>query len=116
MITCHKLSFVELQATVARVSYSPEWSFTATSAYGIRAHTSAWDSRHPGSTVLISIMYDMSGPFYSVAHVIKAVKRIIEAIHDHERDEWLRIDGRRVDEPHPPGCAFRLLEDANDAE
>jgi hypothetical protein len=97
----------ELRLALSRVTYKPGYKITArvyphVSWPLVQIHTGEIpDSQRPGQTIFVcfSDSYDIEK--HSEEYFLDFIRRLFIMFEDHERMEWLKYDGRRLDEPHP---------------
>lgn len=100
-----------VQQFLARITYKPGWKFIALmhpSCDQIKIHLSylARDARlenNEGEITLtsITIIHPHSPTELTEENLRSAIIRQILQAEMHERDEWLRLDGKHVTDPHP---------------
>lgn len=107
------LSNRAIRTILQRLSYQPGWDFYITRICSephcvFHITTTAPNSRNP--EVRVNILYHVVATgLYSEAQLVDAVKQGLKDINNHEFDEWFRIDGKPVNDPHPPGCHFQFV-------
>lgn len=112
----------ETQGLLARISYKPGWMLTATAPSTEQDFRRPWTPWYltvhldyrmpslddPSRTTLLSTQYTVAERELErmlrddgrdfIGHVVTALLKRAEL---HEMDEWLRLDGRCVVDPHP---------------
>lgn len=100
------LTFWEMERLLERITYKP----------GVRL--SIWRSVHDERLTLgiiaavpsvddpsrtIEIQSTVSLPAWQLgeAGILRKVRRLVKELENHEVDEWLRVDGVPVRDPHP---------------
>lgn len=106
------------QGLLNRFEYKPGWVFTlhryAEQGDSVRLEVAfmAPDSRHPRSDKNFPItgVFDIPENVYrefSDADFWVWLHRVIEFVERHEMDEWFKIDGKMMTDPHANGRVFR---------
>jgi hypothetical protein len=110
-MTDKALGLTEMRAMLAKVRYKPGWSFylkevTPESYYfdgcaSVTVFCDVPDTYHPEFTVQISASYPV--PYYlpdeeAFLHWLRGY--VINAVEQHESDEWFRYEGVLVNDPH----------------
>jgi hypothetical protein len=107
------VKFEELEALVSRVSYKDgieirvdRWledrDVVSISVGALRAN-----SRRPGDTIGVSVTESIGlrqfdgRPELWQKFVIDRVRRLVHRLEIHEADEWLKLDGKLIADPHP---------------
>lgn len=65
-------------------------------------HATVPDSRYPNDARTITVVHSFAVPymFDDRNHIIAFVRHCIHSMERHEADEFLRIDGELVNDPH----------------
>jgi hypothetical protein len=99
----------EFVTLVSRITYKPGWKITARPYYPSGMLDLSLETRLPDSThgtqrncslsrlVMPETLHDEKHPLWIVAAHVREFEM-------HEMDEWLKLDGARVNDPHPRGA------------
>lgn len=101
------MTFDECKAIVEKFTYKPNWRFVVEKGDGkphmLVAHVTELDSVDPAKTLNCKrgiFIYEGADATYED---LRAIVRSLIFWHErHEQEEWLRYDGKRLSEPHPP--------------
>ena len=101
-------------AYVARYTYKPGARFTVSThehSYGfiaIMLIIEVPDAEHPGQLTRVVNMQSVE-PGMPMEVLPQLIRELVRKAELHEIDEWLRLDGARVHEPHPELARTRLV-------
>ncbi len=95
------LTTAQLHSILSRVTYKPGWELTLTGDENLSLCITAFmeDAYNPGDRILVDI-HSLLPPFYTEAEVLRWLRWRIREIEVHEVDEFLRLDGKAVFDPH----------------
>lgn len=99
------LTIDALRAALKRVTYRPGWRFVLYQS----AHEGVWlsikaeadDPANPGKTLVINVRTAVP-PMPHETYFFQWLAYRLARIESHESREFLRIDGKKVDDPHAP--------------
>lgn len=103
------MTYAELQMLLIRVTYKPNFKFQAyrqANVDSIRVSLAAQlpDARDTeGQIVTIHSCLDISEPTllgYTQSQVLEYLCKLILDFEKHEADEWFKLDGVQVNDPH----------------
>ena len=97
----------EARAFLARITYKPGSSLELVdegSEFWVRMHRHLDDSTAPGKSIHLHFakalsVYDL--PMWREFDLLQHVKDLCVYSERHEIAEWLKLDGKCIDEPHP---------------
>jgi hypothetical protein len=101
------LSYEEIRRIVGEFTYKPGWRLIVTSDdvwsrfLVLRLEAEVDDARRPGQKTTIVHQLSFQAMF-SEEHVEGFVMAAVQTAEAHETNEWLRRNGRLVDDPHVP--------------
>lgn len=116
------MTFFQAQATLKRISYKPEFRFTLNPIHE-NDYSSKDKRQRIGATLSIYANFPDSVPErrgqradviyaqtvssellanYDEVRFLKWVREAVLSFEIHERDEWFRLDGKLVYNPHGP--------------
>ena len=94
----------EIRDIVASISYKPGFKIELTK---IDAHSCEFDVQmqvkdtyKPGNTIVHSTHCFSLGYFGRKEHLIEFIRHAITTLELHERDEWFKVDGKLLNDPH----------------
>ncbi len=97
------LGTTQVQSILSRVTYKFGWELTLTEDENPSLCITAWledsCSHNPGDAILVDI-HSQLPPFYTESEVLRWLRWRLRAIEVHEVDEFLRLDGKAVFDPH----------------
>jgi hypothetical protein len=91
----------QIRQELKKITYKPGYEFTADNYGGtilITVTTPYLKNANGGNDVFISIRHEYC---HSMPLSI-AVRNLVRELELHEVDEWLKVDGKRIREPHGP--------------
>lgn len=89
----------EARRLVKKISYKPEWTFEVNKNGAIMASSFVLDVDDRTSQAETFIIVETSDD--DAKEIISKLRSAILFIEHHEMDEWFRIDGIPVVDPHP---------------
>lgn len=89
----------EARRLVKKISYKPEWTFSVNQNGTIMASALVVDANDRTSKVETFITVETADGDFAV--MVSRIRLAILFIEHHEVDEWFRIDGIQVVNPHP---------------
>ncbi len=95
------LTITQLHSILSRVTYKPGWELTITDDENPSLCITAWlkDAYNPGDRMLVDI-HSQLPPFFTESEVLRWLRWRLREIEVHEVDEFLRVDGKAVFDPH----------------
>lgn len=98
----------EIEATLRRVSYKPGWRFTVDDRMHddevtiVLQHDTP-DVNDPENIITVTTLTRGLRETYSNEEILLrgVVPKLIRQMEYHEIDEWFKIDGKHVRDPHP---------------
>lgn len=91
----------EVRAILSRFTYRPGWQFVVEDGY-LKVYASLVDATNPKET--IPLVFGRMIPRYDFTHGFEWTRWLFEQVREiemHEVQEFFRIDGKCVYEPHP---------------
>jgi hypothetical protein len=94
----------EARAILARITYKPGHRFRLVGELSVVMEAELVDATWPACNISLCFvkpinLYDL--PLWKEYDLLQHVKRLCAYAEDHEIKEWLKLDGKCVDEPHP---------------
>ena len=91
---------------VTRTTYKPGWRLRMDRAGGVLIIRWEAVDVDDGGPTLLEQRFEIPAPWRSWGTVSPSeveawLKECVTRAEHHERDEWLRVDGRHVTDPHP---------------
>jgi len=108
------LSLEQLRAVLARVSYKPGWSFSLWESrwegicMGIRFQATDSYASSPGVGVTINVKTFVP-PCPNEQYFLAFLAYRLSRIELHEMREFLKVDGKCLDDPHAEGANDEFL-------
>lgn len=107
----------EVRRVLERITYKPLWKITVSQAHvsdeylfclaykapdAMRAYRDAENVHNPYTwTKIITTYATHPANVRTEEEVLETVKSLIRQAEVHEQNEWLKIDGKHVTDPHP---------------
>ena len=94
----------EARAILARITYKPGRSFRLVGELSVVMEADLADATRPACNINLSFIKPI--PPHDIAlwneyDLLQHVKRLCAYAEEHEIKEWLKIDGKCIDDPHP---------------